>query len=210
MWTPLPSFAPIRPASQIAELGRPHLDIVNEMPRCNDRVEAVYLSARALKQFRTESSGAARISSGEPFHAIQIDHRWLIDWYQLRRIGIPLEGPPPTTLVPEISEDDYVEAVRQHMIASSAWAGPLAAPGAQAYTILTMCRALRTLRTRQYVSKREAARWACEELPEACEPHPSGLDWREHARGGSATHGEGDRAATERFVRDVTRLVDET
>jgi hypothetical protein len=36
-------------------------------------VEVVYLSSRALATFRTVSSPAARISPGEPFHAIQVD-----------------------------------------------------------------------------------------------------------------------------------------
>ena len=53
-------------AAEVAVLAQLHLDIVEEMPEWEDRVEAVYLSSRALKTFRTESSAAARISPGEP------------------------------------------------------------------------------------------------------------------------------------------------
>jgi len=41
-----------------------HREIVEEMPRWEDRVEVVYLSAVALAGFRSEASGAARISPG--------------------------------------------------------------------------------------------------------------------------------------------------
>ncbi|MEX1262644.1 MAG: nucleotidyltransferase domain-containing protein [Actinomycetota bacterium] len=81
-------------AAEVAALAQLHLEIVEEMPEWEDRVEVVYLSSRALKTFRTESSAAARISPGEPFHEIEVDSRWLIDWYQLREVGIALLGPP--------------------------------------------------------------------------------------------------------------------
>ena len=127
-------------AAELAGLAQLHLDIVEEMPEWEDRVEVVYLSSRALKTFRTESSAAARISPGEPFHEIEVDSSWLIDWYQLREVGIALLGPSATSLVPVISSEEYVEAVRQHVID---WPDLVDEPltrGDQAYAILTMCR----------------------------------------------------------------------
>ena len=53
-------------AAELAGLAQLHLDIVEEMPEWEDRVEVVYLPSRALKTFRTESSAAAQISPGEP------------------------------------------------------------------------------------------------------------------------------------------------
>ncbi len=93
-------------AAEVAALAQLHLDIVEAMPELEDRVEVVCLSSRALKTFRTESSAAARISPGEPFHEIEVDSSWLIDWYQLREVGIALLGPPATSLVPVISSDE--------------------------------------------------------------------------------------------------------
>ncbi|MGH2595758.1 MAG: nucleotidyltransferase domain-containing protein [Actinomycetota bacterium] len=43
-------------AAQLASVERLHRDIVEEMTEWEDRVEVVYLSSRALKRFRTESS----------------------------------------------------------------------------------------------------------------------------------------------------------
>jgi predicted nucleotidyltransferase len=194
-------------AAQVAALDRLHLDLVEEMPQWEDRVEVVYLSSRALKTFRTESSAAARVSPGEPFHVIEVDHRWLIDWYQLRAVGIALWGPPATSLIPDISRDEYVEAVRRHMLAWPDWVDGYVTQGAHAYAILTMCRGLRTWRTGEHVSKREAARWACEALPEHAQLIRDAVVWREQSREGPID-GTATRDATRRFVNDVTRLLD--
>jgi hypothetical protein len=196
-------------AGQLAELQRLHRDIVEETPEWEDRVEVVYLSSRALATFRTESSAAARISPGEPFHAIEVDYGWLIDWYQLRDVGIALYGAPAASLVPVISHDEYVEAVRRHMLAWPDWAGGLATQGSQAYAILTMCRGLRTSRTGELVSKREAARWACEVLPEHADLIRDAVVWRGRRRTGPPIDGTPTRDVTRRFVMDVERLVEE-
>jgi hypothetical protein len=194
-------------AAQLAALERLHRDIVEEMPRWEDRVEVVYLSAQALATFRTESSAAARISPGEPFHVIEVDRRWLIDWYQLRAVGIALCGPPAASLVPAISHDEYIEAARQHMLAWPDWVDGLETQRGQAYAILTMCRGLRTWRTGEHVSKREAARWASEALPEYADLIRDAVVWRERSRIGPPIDGTATRDATRRFVMHVQRLV---
>lgn len=163
------------------------------------------LYSHALRMFRTASSAGARISPGEPFHAIEVDHRWLIDWYQLRDVGIALSGPPVASVVPVISRNEYVEAVRQHMQAPD-WVHRLATQGDQAYAVLTMCRGLRTWRTGEYVSKREAARWASEALPEYADLIQDALVWREQSMG-PAIDATATRDAASRFVMDVQRLV---
>jgi hypothetical protein len=196
-------------AAQVGALERLHREIVEEMPRWEDRVEVVYLSSRALKTFRTEASAAARISPGEPFHAVEVDHRWLIDWYQLRAVGIALFGPPVTSLVPAISHDEYVEAVRSHMLTWPDRVDQLATRGAQAYAILTMCRGLRTWRTGEQVSKREGARWVCEALPEHAQLIRDAVAWRDRSRTGSQIDGTATREATRLFVKEMKRLVDE-
>lgn len=194
-------------APQLAALERLHLDIVEKLPQWDDRVEVVYLSSRALKTFRTESSAAARISPGEPFHAIDVDRRWLIDWHQLREVGISLCGPPVVSLVPVISRDEYVEAVRQHMLDWPDRVDRFVTQADQAYAILTMCRGLRTWRTGEHVSKREAARWASQALPDHAQLIREALIWREQSRKGSPIEGTATHEVTRRFVNDVKRLL---
>jgi predicted nucleotidyltransferase len=150
----------------LAGLANMHERLIKDAPTWYDRVEVDYLSAKALANFRTGSWPAARISPGEPFHPIQIDHRWITDWYHVLISGVTLSGPPPQGFIPPISHQEFVEAVRQQLLE---WPDRLTehlGPGGLTYAVLTACRALRVCRTGDYVSKKEAAEWAGEQLPE--------------------------------------------
>ncbi|HEX6401389.1 MAG TPA: aminoglycoside adenylyltransferase domain-containing protein [Actinomycetota bacterium] len=196
--------------ARLTTLGRLHEEIVEEMPAWEDRVEVVYLSSRALAMSRGASWPAARISPGEPFHAIEVDPRWLIDWYQLREVGVVMRGPAIDSLVPEITHREYVDAVRQHLLSWRGSLDDLESQGEQAYAVLTMCRGLRTVRTGEHVSKREAARWASDELPEHSDLIRDALAWRARSRGGRWIDGRVTRAEATRFVESVLELVGET
>jgi hypothetical protein len=195
---------------QLTALARLHREIVEEMPAWEDRVEVVYLSSRALAMFRTASWPAAQISPGEPFHAREVDRGWLIDWYQLRDVGVVLRGPAIDSLVPEITHGEYVRAVRQHLLTWRDSLDDLDSQADQAYAVLTMCRGLRTVRTGEHVSKREAARWASDELPEHANLIRDALEWRARSHGGLRIDGRATRAETARFVETVLELVRET
>ena len=193
--------------AQLSALDRLHRDIAEEMPVWDERVEVVYLSTRALRDFRTGSSPAARISPGESFHAIEVDRRWLIDWYRLQEVGIALSGPPATSVVPTIAREEYVEGVRELMLEWPDRVDDLDNRGSQAYAILTMCRGLRTIRTGEHVSKREGARWASRELPQHAELIRRAVVWREQARTNPDLEGAGTLEDTRRFVMDVAAIV---
>lgn len=185
-----------------------HRQLVAETWEWDDRIEAVYVPTEGLRAFRDRTSAAARISPGEPFHEVVVDPTWLIDWYQLREVGVTLFGPPATEVVPIISQSEYVEAVRHHLLAWPTWTGEFFTQGEQAYAILTMCRGLRTVRTGEYVSKREAARWACVELPAHAELIRDALLWREEARRAGTDDATTTSPVTIAFVREVASLVD--
>ncbi len=191
---------------ELAGLERLHARLDAESPAWQGRIEAVYLSSRALMTFRTGSSPAARISPGEPFHPIRVDDRWLIDWYQLRTVGVRLWGPPPGTLVPPISLEEYVDAVREHVLAPG-WLDGAQTQGDQAYVVLTMCRGLRTCRTGEHVSKREAASWAAERMPEHASLIGEALMWRERSHAEVVAGAASTHDAVARFVDDVQRAV---
>jgi hypothetical protein len=193
-------------ARQLVDLDALHRAIVVEMPEWDDRIECVYLSSDALRSFRTASSPAARVSPGEPFHAIRLDRSWVLDWYPLRTVGVTLWGPRTTTIVPSISQAEYIEAVRRHLLG---WprVDSGAAPRAQAYAILTMCRGLRTVRTGELVSKREAARWGCEVIPKHAQLIEAALTWRAEPRTRPLRDGAATIDTTRRFIADVQALV---
>jgi predicted nucleotidyltransferase len=71
--------------NDLKALAKLHSDLVHQSPQWDDRVEAVYLSAGALARFRDGRQPAARVSPGEPFHVIEVDRRWVLDWYRVAR-----------------------------------------------------------------------------------------------------------------------------
>jgi hypothetical protein len=184
-----------------------HRRIASELPSWDGRVEVVYLTEDAIVSSLTGIASAARISPGEPFHRIRIDHRWSIDWYRLRVEGVTLVGPPIGDVVPLISHEAYVERVSEHVMT---WPDlqQHASLGEQAYAILSMCRGLRTVRTGEPGSKAEAARWAAGELPHDARLIRQALEWRSRAR--FETPGEGASAleGTRAFVAEVQTLLE--
>src|SRR5690242_5940062 len=71
----------------LSKLAALHDQFADEAPEWRDRIEVDYVSARALAEFRVHPWPAARISPGEAFHRIQIDRRWVVDWYQVLTAG---------------------------------------------------------------------------------------------------------------------------
>jgi predicted nucleotidyltransferase len=178
--------------SQLDALGAAHDRIVEETPEWRERVEVVYVPRAALAGFRGEPHPAARISPGEPFHAIEVDQTWILDWYPLREDGFAIVGPPPDASVAAIALEEYVEAARDHILAWPLTIDAMPTRGSQAYAILTACRALRTVETGEPSSKREAAAWAIDVAPELEAPIREALGWHDRSR----LQGDVDGAAT--------------
>jgi hypothetical protein len=194
-------------AVQLHVVGRLHDEIAQEMPEWQGLIEAVYLSAHALQRFRSGVFPAARIAPGEPFHAIDVDDRWLIDWYQVRRVGITLTGPPASSVVPPIPQDEWARAVRRHLLEWPEDDAALEGPGDLAYAIVSMCRGLRAVRSGEHVSKEEGARWASVAMPDHTDLIAAALSWRARPSDGSVLGGPA-RDETRRFISEVKRAVE--
>jgi hypothetical protein len=179
-----------------------HADLVAELPSWDGRVESVYLSRRALVSSLRTRASAARISPGEPFHAITVDPRWVLDWYPLRTYGIALTGPPVHEVAPPISKRTYVAALRRDLLDPS-WPEPRDRAGDRCYAILTMCRGLRTCLTGEHVSKREGARWAAALMPVHGRAIADAVAWRARPTEEDADRLSGD--ATRSLVLEVQR-----
>ena len=155
-----------------------HHDFAHDNKDWDDRIEVAYLSVTALKTFKVQSSKIAIISPGEPFHVKEAGKDWLMNWYVVREMGVALFGPPPETIIDPITQEEFVQAVREHAAAWGEWLSHTQERKAQAYAILTMCRALYVHKNGEQVSKRQAASWAQEELPEWSRLIQSALVWR--------------------------------
>jgi predicted nucleotidyltransferase len=178
-----------------------HADLVRRFPDWDDRIEVAYLSAHGLRTFRTERSPLAIISPGEPLHRVWAGTDWLMNWYAVRAGGVALYGQPPDSLIPPISLDEFIAAIRQH---ADDWGRVIETRRSikeQSYAILTLCRALYSHRFGKPVSKERAAAWAMAAMPEWSELIERAWLWRSDPQ--PADLPEITYPETARFVRDV-------
>jgi len=189
-------------------LDRVHVRFVEDHPAWEDRIEVAYLTAQALWKFKTETNNMAVVSPGEPFHLKAAGRDWLMNWYTVREIGITLYGPPPHTLIPEISKVEFVKAVREHAKSWAERVHEMRTPGSQAYAVLTMCRALYTRTHGEQASKKRAALWARAYLPQWAPLIERSWSRRSDTRDEETD--EEDFHETVRFVRDVASRVSGT
>jgi hypothetical protein len=146
---------------------------------------------------------------GEPFHIKDAGNDWLINWYLVREKGIVLFGPSPAMLIDPISKAEFMHAVYEQTIAWREWIKHTRLRRAQAYAILTMCRALYTLKKGEYPSKKQAALWAEKELPGWSSLISQALVWREDWRNVRVDHDE-TLPQTLQFVHFVLSQCEDT
>ncbi len=144
-----------------------HAQLVAEQPEWDDRIEVQYTSTQALAHFKTQRHLMGNISPGEPFHIIEAGVEWLVNWYFVQTYGLVLYGAPAANIIPPLTEQDFIDAVREHILMWREYINDLSEwHGSQAYAIMTMCRGLYTVTHRAHVSKQKAADWAIGAYPQ--------------------------------------------
>jgi predicted nucleotidyltransferase len=179
-----------------------HLDFAHDNPGWEDRIDVAYLSVTALRTFRSKRSPIAIISAGEPFHMTEAGREWLMNWYAVREQSVALFGPPAEALIAPITREEFAACIRDYVVEVGDRTTELSDRKHQAYAILTMCRALHLHRTGERASKKQAALWAQEELPQWSGLIQSALTWREASREQRVDHAA-TGAETIRFVNFV-------
>ncbi len=195
-------------ADEFSRLERMHADIARDHPQWDDRIEVGYISVANLRRFDPQCTIAV-ISPGEPFHFRAAEHGWVFNLHVLREQGLDLFGPSPTTLIEPISHEQFAHALGERMKGWRAWTGDpeaLVQRKEQAYTILTMCRALYAHRNGEFVSKQQAASWAARELPAWSSLIHNALRWRAATDDQNVDH-QATRTEALNFTRDVTELI---
>ncbi|MBO0781443.1 MAG: DUF4111 domain-containing protein [Ktedonobacteraceae bacterium] len=180
-------------------LKKMHQDFASQHKQWDDRVEVAYLSVAALRTFRTRVSNIGIISPGEPFHVKEAGKDWLLNWYIVREKGMVLAGPAPQQIIDPIARAEYLQVVRDH---TQWWRDHVKQchhRKAQAYAILTLCRALYSLKTGEVASKKRAAEWVAQELPEWSTAIQDALAWRAAANDEHVDHAA-TLPQTQRFV----------
>ena len=173
---------------EFSDLDSMQLGFVEKHKRWEGRIEIIYLPTAALQTFKSRPSKIAIMSPGEPFHFKEADKGWLMNWYMVQEQGRTLFGPDPTTLIDPISKQEFIQTVKQHVARWGEWIYDARTRPSQAYAILTMCRALYTSTHGVQVSKRKAAEWAVQEMPQWSELIKSALLWRAAWRDDTVDH----------------------
>jgi predicted nucleotidyltransferase len=184
----------------IASLGHMHDALIDRFPEWTDRLEIVYVGRATLRSFRTSHGSLAVVSPGEPLHIR--DERpadWLQNWYLVRETGVCLFGADVSAIIPAISWDEFAAATVRYADELRDRSRLDANGDAVAYTVLTMCRALRVARTQTLGSKQEAASWARDRMPEWAWLIDAALECR-LSRGTIGLDDETSRAAAETFI----------
>ena len=188
---------------EFAALQKMHTDLARQYTKWDNRIEVCYISLVALNSVRSRTSQIARISPGEPFHWREVNREWLSDWYLLRERGVTLFGQPPEEIVEPIAHDEFIQTIKAQARNWGELVQDMRTRKGQAYAILTMCRALYTCITGEQVSKKQAALWTQQELPEWSQLIQNALQWREEP-----TDEQGDDEATfaeTKYFVDVVR-----
>jgi len=146
------------------------------------KLEGAYIPKHAIRRFDPLDLERPCINEGE-FYLGGQGSDWIIQRHILREYGVTINGPNPKTLIDPVSSEEIQQAILT--ILQTWWAPMLKNPARlqrsdyQAYAILSMCRALHTLKTGELTSKLEAARWAQDTLDQhLTESIEQALSWR--------------------------------
>jgi hypothetical protein len=170
------------PAAMIAALEALHAELRDSGQPWARKLEGSYVAAAALRRHEAGGPEWPTVNEGR-FYQAPHGADWVIQRSTLRERGLTVAGPPLAPLIDAVGPDDLRRAVAE--LLRSWWARMLADPTRlrsgeyQAYAVLSMCRALHTLRHGTIASKPAAARWAQQTLdPAQAELIEEALAWR--------------------------------
>jgi predicted nucleotidyltransferase len=194
--------------TELIGLQKMHRDFAKEHAEWENRIEVQYFSTEGLKKFRLEPSDMAVISPGEPLHMVQAGKEWLTNWYFVQEYGITFFGLSPNTFIPPISKEEFIYGVKEHALQWREYVkNTISSRPYQGYAILTMCRALYTLRNKEQVSKIKAVLWAKEQFPDYAWLIENALKWREDYKNDSINH-EATYSITVEFINYGIDIID--
>jgi len=194
-------------ANKFEQLKQMHHNLVKIYKNLDNRIEIAYVPLSALKSFKRQTSEISVISPGEPFHKKEVGIDWLINWYNVLEQSKTLFGPPPVEIIEPISKEEFIERVRDQAKEWDNWViNTKDSRPYQSHAILTMCRALYAYRKGKQTSKKQAALWVMDELPEWAELIKNALKWREEHRNRNIDHSV-TYEETEKFVKYVAHII---
>jgi len=152
------------PDETIDNLAAMHRQIAGKSSKWANKLEGSYIPRSALRRYDPANSRHPTIGVDWEFGVNPHGSDWIIQRRIIREQGVVLTGPAPKELIDPVSAEEIVRAVRE--ILQGWWSQQLRNPALlktreyQAFAVLTMCRALYTLRHGEVASKPVSARWA--------------------------------------------------
>lgn len=163
------------------------------------RLEGSYIPQAALRRYDPAHAHHPTIGVDWEFQIGLHKSNWIIERQIVREHGVVVWGPPPQTLIDPIPPHELRGAVCEHI--ANFWQTQLDGPtwlrprDYQAFAVLSLCRALHTLRQGGVASKPAAATWALQALAPQWRPTiQRALVWRYQ-------HESDDLAETLAFLR---------
>ncbi len=145
-----------------------HADIATSSLPYARKLEGSYIPQAALRRYDPANAMHPTIGIDWEFGVGQHGTNWILERWIVREKGIIVWGPSPKTLIDPVAPDELRAAVCgmlrdfwQQQLHGPDWLRPR---DYQAFAILSMCRALYTIREGKVASKPEAADWALQTL----------------------------------------------
>ena len=185
-----------------------HARLDRRHPRWAGRIEVEYVSLQAIRDAAQDRTALqhriARVSPGESLHLLDATAHRIVTWSAVHDYGQRLLGPPAGALLPAVDSELVRRALVEHVRDWPIWVTQMNAPGAQAYTVLTLCRALQRLTHDRQLSKRRAA----EQTIIVC-PHWADLiSWaRDWWYGGGQDTDPGPTDDVQAFVNELSTAI---
>ena len=165
------------------------------------RLEGAYIPCQALRRYSPARAHHPTIGTDWEFQIALLEDNWVFGYAILREQGVVVWGPPSSTLIDPISADELRGAVRSQLrdvwerrATDRVW---LREREYQAFSILTLCRCLYTLRHGALASKPRAAAWASAAYPRWQPP----IAWALAHRSDHSDAGEAETRATMACLR---------
>lgn len=133
------------------------------------KLEGSYITRQALRRYNPQDGPFPCVNEGK-FYLARHASDWVIQRHTLRESGVAVNGPDIRPMIDPVSLEDIRAAVTGYL--NEWWRPMLINPERlhsreyQAYAVLSLCRALYTLRYSRVASKTTSARWAQQALGE--------------------------------------------
>jgi len=170
------------PAEVVSALEEMHARLAAGGSKWAAKLEGSYIPQQSLGRYDPADPPRPQLNEGR-FYLGRHESDWVIQRHVLREHGVAVAGPAVSAFIDLVGPDDLRGAVPgilhewwEPMLSDPAW---LRRGEHQAYAVLTMCRALYTLRHGTITSKSASARWAQEVLGgRRAELVERALNWR--------------------------------